>query len=132
MPARHYHCPTVTLGLRLDRAVLDERIGARVEQMWSAGLLEEVQRLEPLGLRRGRTASRALGYAQALAQLDGTMTEQEAKEQTVALTRRFARRQESWFGPDHRITWLDAAARGLTEAALDVVYAAIGDNGAHG
>jgi tRNA dimethylallyltransferase len=100
--------------------------------MWEAGLLDEVHGLEPLGLRQGRTASRALGYAQALAQLDGTMTEREAQEQTVALTRRFARRQESWFGPDPRITWFDASARDLASATLALVRTSIGDNGAHG
>ena len=132
MPSRDYVHPTVTVGLRVDRAVLDERIARRVEGMWVAGLVEEVRELEALGLRRGRTASRALGYAQALAQLDGAMSAREAQQQTIAMTRRFARRQESWFGPDPRIRWLDAAAPGLHEAALATVRAAISDNGGHG
>ncbi len=135
MPRREFVQPTVVVGLRVARPELDARIVARVERMWEAGLLEEVRTLDQLGLRNGRTASRALGYAQALAQLDGTLDGARAREETVALTRRFARRQESWFGPDHRIHWLDAgiADRGdLTERALTAVRAAIRDNGDHG
>jgi tRNA dimethylallyltransferase len=132
MPRREYLQATVAIGLRLDRAVLDERIARRVQHMWDVGLLEEVRELERVGLRRGRTASRALGYAQALAELDGTMTRDQAQEQTTAMTRRFARRQESWFTPDPRITWLDAADPEVVPQALAVVRAAIGDNGSHG
>jgi tRNA dimethylallyltransferase len=135
MPRREYVQPTVVVGLRVERPELDARIVARVDRMWAAGLLEEVRALDALGLRRGRTASRALGYAQALAQLDGTLDGPTAREETVVLTRRFARRQESWFGPDHQIHWLDAGAddRGdLTERALTEVRAAIRDNGRHG
>jgi tRNA dimethylallyltransferase len=91
-----------------------------------------VRQLERRGLRRGRTASRALGYAQALAELDGHLSEAEAMEQTTTATRRYARRQASWFGPDERIHWLDAADPNLRERALDLVRTAIGDNGAHG
>jgi tRNA dimethylallyltransferase len=112
--------------------VLDERVSTRVRLMWEQGLLDEVRRLEPLGLRAGRTASRAVGYAQALAELDGTLTTEEAQEQTTALTRRLVRRQESWFNPDPRITWLDAQAPNLSDRAVAVVQAAISDNGAHG
>jgi tRNA dimethylallyltransferase len=132
MPAREFVRPTVSVGLALPREVLDERIGARVQHMWEAGLLEEVRALDALGLRRGRTASRALGYAQALAQLDGTLTAEQAQEQTAALTRRFARRQESWFRPDPRTTWLDPREPDLAGRALALVRAAIGDNGRHG
>jgi tRNA dimethylallyltransferase len=132
MPRREYLRPTLTIGLRLDRPTLDQRIALRVDRMWEQGLLEEVRALEPLGLRDGRTASRALGYAQALAQLDGELTERQAREQTTTLTRRFARRQESWFGPDGRVAWLDALAPDLVDQALARVRAAIGDNGAHG
>ena len=132
MPRREYVQPTVVLGLRVPRPVLDERIGARVERMWRDGLLDEVRALERRGLRGGRTASRALGYAQALAELDGTMTGEQAREQTATLTRRFARRQESWFGPNPRIVWLDALAPDLTARAVAVVRAAIRDNGHHG
>jgi tRNA dimethylallyltransferase len=74
--------------------------------MWQAGLVDEVRELVVRGLREGRTANRALGYQQVLAFLDGELTEQEAKERTVSGTRRFARRQDSWFRKDPRITWV--------------------------
>jgi tRNA dimethylallyltransferase len=132
MPTRTFLQPTVLLGLRLPRAVLDDRVATRVRRMWAQGLLTEVRHLESLGLREGRTASRALGYAQALAELDGTMTTEQAQEETTTLTRRLVRRQESWFNPDPRITWLDALAPDLSTRAVAVVEAAISDNGAHG
>ena len=132
MPTRQYLQPTLTLGLRLPREVLDERIAVRVESMWADGLLDEVRELEQRGLRRGRTASRALGYAQALGQLDGELAERDAMQQTTALTRRYARRQESWFGPDPRIHWLDATEPDVSEEAVALVRTAIRDNGLHG
>ncbi|WP_406831357.1 tRNA (adenosine(37)-N6)-dimethylallyltransferase MiaA [Pedococcus sp. KACC 23699] len=135
MPRREFVQPTVVVGLRVARPELDARIVARVDRMWEQGLLDEVRALDERGLRRGRTASRALGYAQALAELDGRLDGAAAREETVALTRRFARRQESWFGPDHRIQWLDAGsadAGDLTARALTTVRAAIRDNGGHG
>jgi tRNA dimethylallyltransferase len=132
MPTREYLRPTVTIGLWLPRAVLDQRIETRVQRMWRQGLLDEVRALERRGLREGRTASRAIGYAQALEQLDGAITEAQAQEQTAALTRRLARRQESWFRPDPRITWLDPREITAVEQALAVVRRAISDNGRHG
>ena len=135
MPRREFARPTVVLGLRVARPELDSRLVARVDHMWEAGLLDEVRALDAQGLRRGKTASRALGYAQALAELDGRLDGAQAREETVALTRRFARRQESWFGPDHRIHWLDAGASDrddLARRALATVRATIRDNGAHG
>ena len=132
MPTRTFVQPTVMIGLRMPRARLDERITARVGQMWEQGLVTEVRHLESVGLRDGRTASRALGYAQALAEIDGTLTTAQAQEQTTALTRRFARRQESWFNPDPRITWLDALAPDVSEQAVALVRQAIRDNGGHG
>jgi tRNA dimethylallyltransferase len=84
--------------------------------MWAAGLLDEVRGLT--GIRDGRTASRALGYQQALAQIDGTMTEAEAKDDTVRGTRRFVRRQRSWFRRDPAIVWLDGASDTLVADAL--------------
>ena len=135
MPTRQFVQPTVVLGLKVPRPELDARIVVRVDRMWEAGLLDEVRSLDALGLRRGRTASRALGYAQALAELDGRLDGARAREETVALTRRLARRQESWFGPDHRIHWLaagDVDRHDLTRRALTVVRAAIRDNGTHG
>jgi tRNA dimethylallyltransferase len=132
MPTRTFVQPTVLVGLRMPREHLDERIAARVRRMWEQGLVTEVRHLESMGLREGRTASRALGYAQALAEVDGTLTPAQAQEQTTALTRRFARRQESWFRPDPRITWLDALAPDVSEQAVAVVRAAIRENGGHG
>lgn len=118
MPSRELVEPTVLVGLRAPRPVLDARIEERVRGMWRAGLLSEVAGLDTVGLRRGRTASRALGYAQALAQLDGTLDEVAAQEQTVRATRRFARRQEAWFGADPRVRWLEHDAPGLLDRAL--------------
>jgi tRNA dimethylallyltransferase len=98
---------TVQVGVRIPRPVLDERIERRVRAMWDSGLVDEVRRLADAGLREGRTASRALGYQQVLAFLDGAITEQEAFDRTVTGTRRFARRQEAWFGKDPRVVWVD-------------------------
>ena len=96
------------IGLRVRRPVLDERIQQRVDRMWRAGLVDEVRELEQAGLREARTASRALGYAQVLSFLAGDCTEEQARDDTVVATRRFVRRQESWFGRDPRIEWQDA------------------------
>lgn len=103
-----WHPRTRLLGLRVDRAALVERLDARVERMWEGGLLAEVAELRDRGLERGVTAPRAIGYAQALAQLDGTLTEREAIAQTQALTRRYARRQVSWFKRYPDLVWRDA------------------------
>ncbi len=121
MPTRALMAPTVFVGLRAPRPVLDVRIEERVRAMWRAGLPDEVAGLDALGLRRGRTASRALGYAQALAQLDGVLDEEQAQQQTVSATRRFARRQESWFGADPRVWWLEHDAPGLRDRALALI-----------
>lgn len=117
--------PCTQIGLRAPRPELDERIDVRVDRMWDRGLLEEVRRLDEAGLREGRTASRALGYSQALAQLDGRMTEEEARAATAQATRRFARRQESWFRRDPRVRWLPYDAPDLVERALSQVEAAL-------
>jgi tRNA dimethylallyltransferase len=124
MPTREHLLPTVVLGLSADRPVLDARIDRRVGRMWQEGLVDEVRSLVPAGLRDGRTASKALGYRQALAQLDGTMTADEAQADTAAATRRYARRQESWFRADPRVVWLDHDAPDLADRALGVVAAA--------
>jgi tRNA dimethylallyltransferase len=100
--------PAVQIGLRVSRGELDRRIAARVDRMWQAGLVDEVRGLERAGLREGRTACQALGYAQVLRFLAGEWSEDEARGQTVRATRRFARRQESWFRRDPRVIWLDA------------------------
>jgi tRNA dimethylallyltransferase len=120
---RHVYAfhPVVQVGIDVPRDELDARIGARVDRMWSAGLVDEVQRLERGGLREGRTASRALGYRQVLEMLDGRYDEQTARMQTARLTRRFARRQLTWFRRDPRITWLPYDAQDLSARALDVV-----------
>ncbi|WP_329262366.1 tRNA (adenosine(37)-N6)-dimethylallyltransferase MiaA [Actinoallomurus sp. NBC_01490] len=109
------------LGLAVPRPELDERIALRVDRMWSAGLVEEVRRLEPYGLREGFTASRALGYAQVLRFLAGEWSEERAREETVRSTRRFARRQESWFRRDPRVRWIGHDAP--VDCALDTISA---------
>ncbi|MBO0817921.1 MAG: tRNA (adenosine(37)-N6)-dimethylallyltransferase MiaA, partial [Actinobacteria bacterium] len=116
--------PAVQLGLAVDRAELDTRITARTGQMFAAGLVEEVARLERAGLREGKTASRALGYAQVLRFLAGDGTLDEARAQTILATKRFVRRQESWFRRDPRVTWLPAGAADagdLLERALATI-----------
>ncbi|WP_037610700.1 tRNA (adenosine(37)-N6)-dimethylallyltransferase MiaA [Streptacidiphilus rugosus] len=107
LPGHESVYDAVQIGVRLPRPELDERIELRVDRMWEAGLLDEVGELAAQGLREGRTAARALGYQQALAQLDGVYDEAEARAETVRATRRFARRQESWFRRDPRVHWLD-------------------------
>ena len=100
----------------LDVPDLAERVARRVDRMWEGGLLDEVAGLAERGLREGVTASRALGYAQALAQLAGLMTGEQAREATVVATRRFARRQRAWFRRDPRITWLERDGSELAQA----------------
>jgi tRNA dimethylallyltransferase len=102
-----WHPVTRLVGVRSERAELVERLDARVERMWTDGLLDEVARLRDLGLERGITARRAIGYAQALAQLTGESTEAEAIAQTQALTRRYARRQVSWFKRYAGVEWVE-------------------------
>jgi tRNA dimethylallyltransferase len=110
MPSYEQIRPAVQIGLTLPRPELDLRIAARVDRMWQAGLEAEVKGLVEGGLREGRTASRALGYQQLLRCLDGECTLEEARLETIRATRRFARRQESWFRRDPRVCWLDASA----------------------
>ncbi len=111
----------VQLGIDVPRDVLDKRIEARVERMWATGFVDEVRRLERHGLREGRTASRALGYAQVLRFLAGECTEDEAREETMRGTRRFARRQDTWFRKDPRIHWLEYDAPDLLVHAASTV-----------
>jgi tRNA dimethylallyltransferase len=108
---------TVLLGLDLPAGELDARVDLRVERMFAAGLAEEVRQLDERGLRRGRTASRALGYQQVLTALDGGSMEQAAAD-TARATRRFVRRQRSWFRRDGRIHWFSAERADLLDAAL--------------
>ena len=118
-----YVVPAVQLGLTLPRPELDERIAVRVDRMFDAGLVEEVQRLAGEGLREGRTASRALGYAQVLDLLAGRVDDAQARAATVQATRRFARRQESWFRRDPRVVWLSTGTADLVRVALQVLVA---------
>ncbi|WP_205529167.1 tRNA (adenosine(37)-N6)-dimethylallyltransferase MiaA [Microbacterium halotolerans] len=113
---------TAIIGLRAERAALVERLDRRVERMWQDGMLLETARLREAGLEHGATASRAIGYAQALAQLTGELTEQEAIERTQALTRRYARRQVSWFNRYADTHWLDTP---LTPAAAADIAASL-------
>ena len=114
--------PAVQLGVQVDRAELDRRITARVDRMWAAGFEAEVRDLAARGLRDGKTASRALGYQQLLRHLDGELTSDDARQETVRATRRFARRQESWFRRDPRVLWLDAGD-GLLARARSAILA---------
>jgi tRNA dimethylallyltransferase len=129
LPAPRPVYPALQLGVDLDTAALDERIDARVESMWAAGLVEEVRSLEARGLRDGRTASRALGYQQVLKYLAGECTESDARDETARSTRRFVRRQRSWFRRDGRIHWVGGADTDhLVAHALSVINMA-GENG---
>jgi tRNA dimethylallyltransferase len=118
LPEHQYRYDAVQIGLTVPRPELDERIARRVERMWAQGLVDEVRALEGAGLRAGKTASRALGYAQVLRFLSGEWTEREAKDETIRATRRFARRQESWFRRDPRVHWLPYDAPDLLDLAL--------------
>lgn len=116
-----YWRPTLIVGLSEEREVLVERLDTRVEKMWQKGLLDEVSSLIPLGLRDGVTASRAIGYAQAMAQLDGDMTQDEAIAQTQSITRRYARRQVSWFKRYADMLWLPAGGEGNVAEVLSAL-----------
>ena len=105
------------IGLDVPREVLDARIADRVDRMWAAGFVDEVRELLPSGLAEGPTASRALGYRQVLEFLDGSMTEDEAREATIAGTRAFARRQDRLFRKDPRVHWLVCDDPALVDAA---------------
>jgi tRNA dimethylallyltransferase len=129
LPGPHSVYDTVQIGVSVPRPELDERIATRVDRMWEAGLVEEVRTLEAAGLRSGLTASRALGYQQVLAALAGEFTEDEARTETVRATKRFARRQESWFRRDKRVRWL--TSRGAELAAQAVALAAEAPRSGH-
>lgn len=111
----------VLIGLAIEREVLDQRITARVEQMWQAGFVDEVRRLSAAGLADSPTASRALGYQQILAMLRGDISENEAMEQTVAGTKKFARRQERMFTKDPRVHWVAYDQPDLVDHAVRLV-----------
>lgn len=117
LPGHESVYDTVQIGVDVARPELDERIALRVDRMWEAGLVDEVRTLEAAGLRGGITASRALGYQQVLAALAGECTQEEARAETVRATKRFARRQDSWFRRDPRVHWLSGAAEDRGELA---------------
>jgi tRNA dimethylallyltransferase len=121
MPAYDGGRPAIQLGVQVDRGELDRRIEVRVDRMWAVGFEAEVRRLAGEGLREGKTASRALGYQQMLRYLDGELTLDGARAETVRATRRFARRQESWFRRDPRVRWLDAGAGLHARARSEIV-----------
>lgn len=112
----------VRVGLDIPRPVLDRRIAERVDHMWQSGMVDEVRRLQVGGM--SRTAERALGYAQALAEISGDIDETMAREGTVVATRKFARRQQRWFRRDRRVRWIDYDA----VDAVDQCLAAVGDD----
>ncbi|KMK73482.1 tRNA (adenosine(37)-N6)-dimethylallyltransferase MiaA [Kocuria rhizophila] len=127
MPQRRYVRPTVQIGLAMDRNELNDRLARRVDLMLERGWLDEVRALAARGLRESPTAGRALGYPQLLAVLDGTTTLARAREDTVAATRRFTKRQRTWFRADPRVHWIECSAgRSVTDLAaraLEVVRA---------
>jgi tRNA dimethylallyltransferase len=125
MPGYDAGRPAIQIGVQVDRPELDRRIDARVDRMWAAGFDDEVRHLAAHGLRDGRTASRALGYQQMLRHLDGEWTLDQARDETARTTRRFARRQESWFRRDPRVLWLGADDR-LRDRALSEIAARTG------
>ena len=108
LPKLEYHYDNAhQVGVRIDRPTLDERIEQRVDRMFADGFVDEVDRLLSEGLADGRTAGRAIGYREVTAFLRGELSRSEAIEQTKAATRRFARRQDSWYTKDPRIHWVD-------------------------
>ena len=111
-------CPTTIVGVHSPREQLVERLDRRIEAMWAQGLVAEVEALQPLGLTDGITASRAIGYAQAIAQLAGQLREEDAIASAAALTRKFARRQVSWFKRYPAPLWLEGGAEGNASAVL--------------
>lgn len=117
-PISVYSGPRV--GLDVPRGELDERIALRVQRMWEDGFVDEVHALRLRGLADTVTASRALGYSQVLAYLDGETTKAQARQDTIDATRRFARRQQRWFRRDPRITWFAYDSPSLVEDVLEV------------
>lgn len=113
--------PVLEIGLNSDRAHLVERLAKRVEKMWQQGIVAEAESLIPQGIREGKTSSRAIGYSQALAQIDGEYSETEAIAATTQLTQRYARRQMSWFRRDERIYWHDYQDPKLQDNVIELI-----------
>lgn len=126
LPRLEYADPlTVQIGVDIDRPTLDERIGRRVDEMFASGFVEEVEALLARGLAEGRTANRAIGYREVVGFLAGDRTLAEAIEQTKTATRRFARRQDSWFRKDPRIVWVGHDDPARIEVAVRAVEALV-------
>lgn len=124
LPTQAYVDPsTIQIGVDIDRPTLDARIELRVRDMYAGGLVEEVERLLDLGLERGQTARRAIGYREATSFLRGECTYEEAVVQTQAATRRFARRQDGWFRKDPRVVWVRFDDEDRVQKALSAVWA---------
>ena len=100
-------------GLVMDRDTLSERISNRVDRMWEQGLVQEAEKLVVAGIKNGKTAQRALGYSQVIAQIEGKVSQEEAQEETKRATRQYARRQETWFSRDERISWISPSQNAL-------------------
>jgi len=118
LPEPSFRRPTIQLAIDTPRPELVRRIEERVELMWQQGLTEEVRRLREKKL--SKTARVAIGYAQALAQLEGSLTEEKAKAETTLLTVRYAKRQGTWFRRDKRIHWLDSHSD-VVAGALELI-----------
>lgn len=128
LPTLDYADPrTVQVGVDIDRPALDARIEQRVDQMLAEGFVEEVARLLDEGLLEGRTAAMAIGYREVAAHLAGELTLEEARERTIVATRRFSRRQDSWFRKDPRIVWVAYDDPDRVEKALAAIRSAGGD-----
>lgn len=121
LPEYTYAMPTVQIGLRMNRADLRERISTRVHRMIDDGWVDEVRALITAGIEESTTAAAAIGYRQLIAYVRGTMTLDEATQQTIIRTGQFAKRQETWFKRDPRIHWLDADSPELFEQAVSII-----------
>ncbi len=117
--------PVLEIGLNSAREHLVERLATRVRGMWSAGLVDEVRGLIDEGIRDSKTASQAIGYAQALASIDGRISEEEAIDETILLTQRYSRRQMSWFRRDPRINWFDYQSPTLQSDVMKLVFSSL-------
>jgi tRNA dimethylallyltransferase len=121
--------PVLEIGLNSDRAHLVDRLAKRVEKMWEEGMVEEVRGLIDKGLRESKTARQAIGYAQALEQIDGVIDQDDAIAQTTQLTQRYSRRQMSWFRRDPRINWFDYQNVNLVDEVMELIYLKLELNG---
>jgi tRNA dimethylallyltransferase len=117
--------PVLEIGLNSDRGHLVERLAKRVELMWDQGIVEEARGLIAHGIRESKTARQAIGYSQALEQIDGSISQEEAIAQTTQLTQRYARRQMSWFRRDPRINWFDYQDEDFREKVMALVYSSL-------